>query len=60
VIELTPAGRAHLADAHQTRREAVESALAAFSPEETAQFADLLDRFVAAWPREGSDEQLRR
>ncbi len=60
VIELTPAGRDHLADAHQTRREAVESALAAFSIEETAQFADLLDRFVAAWPREGSDEQLPR
>jgi DNA-binding MarR family transcriptional regulator len=60
VIELTPAGRAHLADAHQTRRLAVESALAAFSREETAQFADLLDRFVAAWPREGPDEQLPR
>ena len=26
---------------------------AAFSSEETAQFAELLDRFVAAWPRDG-------
>jgi DNA-binding MarR family transcriptional regulator len=58
VIELTPAGRAHLADAHQNRREAVGSALAGFSPDETREFAVLLDRFVAAWPREGDDEQV--
>ncbi|MEO5921426.1 MAG: MarR family winged helix-turn-helix transcriptional regulator, partial [Pseudolysinimonas sp.] len=31
VIELTEAGRAHLADAHQTRRAAVEAALAGFT-----------------------------
>lgn len=56
VIELTDAGRAHLADAHQTRRAAVESALGGFSSDETAQFAEFLDRFVAAWPREGADD----
>jgi DNA-binding MarR family transcriptional regulator len=58
VIELTTAGRDHLTDAHQARREAVETALGAFSSAETAQFAELLDRFVAAWPRDGEDEQL--
>jgi DNA-binding MarR family transcriptional regulator len=52
VIELTDAGRAHLTDAHRSRRAAVESALAGFSAEETAQFAAYLDRFVAAWPRD--------
>ena len=56
VIELTDAGRAHLVDAHQTRRSAVESALGGFSAEETARFAELLDRFVEAWPREGIEE----
>lgn len=53
VIELTDAGRAHLTDAHQARRAAVESALGGFSSDETARFAEFLDRFVAAWPREG-------
>ena len=53
VIELTDAGRAHLTDAHRTRRAAVESALGGFSSDETARFAEFLDRFVAAWPREG-------
>jgi DNA-binding MarR family transcriptional regulator len=56
VIELTDAGRAHLADAHETRRAAVESALGGFSAEETAQFAELLDRFVTAWPRADDDD----
>ena len=35
VIELTEAGRAHLTDAHRSRRAAVESALAGFSAAET-------------------------
>ena len=55
VIELTDAGRAHLTDAHQSRRAAVESALAGFSAAETEQFAALLDRFVDAWPRDDND-----
>lgn len=58
VIELTDAGRSHLTDAHQTRRAAVESALGGFSADETAQFAALLHRFVAAWPRaDDADER---
>ena len=52
VVELTPSGRTFLQSAHQTRRSAVESALAGFSPEDRARFAELLDRFVAAWPRD--------
>jgi DNA-binding MarR family transcriptional regulator len=52
IIELTDAGRSHLRDAHATRRSAVESALAGFSSAETETLAGLLDRFVAAWPRD--------
>lgn len=52
LIELTDAGRAFLTEAHSTRRSAVETALAEFTPDETARFAELLDRFVAAWPRD--------
>ena len=59
VIELTDAGRAHLTDAHQTRRAAVESALSGFSADETAQFAALLDRFVDAWPRDDDEADQR-
>ena len=51
IVELTDAGRALLASARETRRSAVTDALAGFTPEETAQFAELLGRFVAAWPR---------
>jgi DNA-binding MarR family transcriptional regulator len=59
VIELTDAGRAHLTDAHQTRRAAVESALSGFSADETVQFAALLDRFVGAWPRDDDERDER-
>ena len=51
IVELTDAGRALLESARETRRSAVTDALAGFTPEETAQFAQLLERFVAAWPR---------
>ncbi|MFB9640907.1 MarR family winged helix-turn-helix transcriptional regulator [Agromyces lapidis] len=51
-IVLTAAGRRVLAGARDTRRGAVETALAGFSPEESAEFARLLTRFVAAWPRD--------
>jgi DNA-binding MarR family transcriptional regulator len=57
VIELTPAGRAFLQSAHSTRRTAVETALAGFSSAEAEQFAGLLDRFVAAWPRDQHPDQ---
>jgi DNA-binding MarR family transcriptional regulator len=52
IVELTTAGREFLHSAHRTRRSAVESALADFTQDEAAQFAALLDRFVAAWPRQ--------
>ncbi len=49
VVELTEAGRTLLATANATRRTAVAEAVANFTAEETAQFAALLTRFVAAW-----------
>lgn len=51
-IVLTAAGRTLLASAHENRRGAIESALAGFTPEETAELARLLSRFVEAWPRD--------
>lgn len=51
VIALTASGRDHLSTAHETRHSAVRDAVAGFTPEETSQFAALLTRFVAAWPR---------
>ena len=51
VVELTEAGRATLTTANVTRRTAVTDAVAGFTPEETAQFAQLLTRFVAGWTR---------
>lgn len=51
-IVLTAAGRRVLAGARDTRRGAVETALAGFTPDEAAEFARLLARFVAAWPRD--------
>jgi DNA-binding MarR family transcriptional regulator len=50
-IVLTASGRALLAAARENRRSAVETALAGFTPDETAEFARLLTRFIAAWPR---------
>ncbi|MGW9631788.1 MarR family winged helix-turn-helix transcriptional regulator [Agromyces sp. NPDC055520] len=51
-LVLTASGRKLLASARGTRRDAVETALAAFTPEETAEFARLLSRFIADWPRD--------
>ena len=51
-LVLTAAGREVLASARTNRRSAVEAALAGFSEQETADFARLLSRFVAAWPRD--------
>jgi len=51
-IVLTASGRALLAAAHENRRSAVETALAGFTAGETAEFARLLSRFIAAWPRD--------
>jgi DNA-binding MarR family transcriptional regulator len=51
VVELTDAGRTLLESARATRRSAVTDAVSGFTSEETATFAELLGRFVAAWPR---------
>ena len=50
-IVLTASGRAILEAAREHRRDAVETALAGFTAQETAEFARLLARFVGAWPR---------
>lgn len=47
VIALTDAGRAVLDERRRERRAAVERALDGFTPEERAEFAALLARFVA-------------
>ncbi|MFT4235031.1 MAG: MarR family winged helix-turn-helix transcriptional regulator [Microbacterium sp.] len=51
LIALTDAGRALATHAHGAREDAVREALADFSDAEREQFADLLDRFVTAWPK---------
>lgn len=50
VISLTPAGRRPLEQATALRRDRVEQALRALTPAERRQLADLLTRFLAAWP----------
>jgi len=55
-IRLTPQGRSLVDGAHATRRIAVAEALAGFTPEESRAFAGLLERFVAAWPRDPSGD----
>ena len=51
LIQLSTSGRAQLTELRSHRRSAVEAALAEFTPEEARTFAQLLDRFVRAWPR---------
>lgn len=51
-LVLTASGRKLLASARDTRRSAVETALTDFTPAETAEFARLFSRFIAAWPRD--------
>ncbi|WP_231884440.1 MarR family winged helix-turn-helix transcriptional regulator [Plantibacter sp. H53] len=55
VVQLSAAGRAVLQEARRGRRDAVTTALSGFTPEEAAQFAAFLERFVAAWPRPDTD-----
>jgi DNA-binding MarR family transcriptional regulator len=52
LVRLTADGKSLVDDVHTNRRTAVAEALAGFTPEEASAFAALLDRFVAAWPRE--------
>lgn len=51
LIRLTAQGKALVRDMHSTRQAAVTEALSGFTPEESRVFADLLERFVTAWPR---------
>lgn len=48
VVQLTDAGRALLEGAEARRRSAVADAVASFTPQETATFAELLTRFATA------------
>jgi DNA-binding MarR family transcriptional regulator len=52
-VRLTGAGRALVDGVHTTRRTAVTETLkkARFTHAEAKTFAELLDRFVEAWPR---------
>lgn len=52
VVELSGTGLRVLQDAHESRRSAVTQAVAGFTEDEVEVFALLLDRFVAAWPRD--------
>lgn len=51
LIRLTAQGKALVNDMRTTRQAAVIEALSSFTPDESRVFADLLERFVAAWPR---------
>lgn len=54
LIRLTAQGRSIVDKGRRTRRMAVTEALAGFTREESRTFAGLLERFVAAWPRQDS------
>ena len=51
VLTLTGRGTRVLAEAHRTRRAAVEAALAGWSARDRATFARLLDAYVTGWER---------
>ena len=50
MVAITAAGRTLLESMRESRRSAVEDALAGFNSTERETFAALLARFVAAWP----------
>ena len=50
VVTLTPAGRRPLEQATALRRDRIQNALRALTPTERRQLADLLTRFLDAWP----------
>ncbi len=50
MVAITPAGRTLLDSMRTSRRSAVEGALSGFTDDERETLADLLGRFVAAWP----------
>ena len=51
ILVITEAGRASLSEVIGHRRNAIEQALADFSPDERAEFARLFTRFARAWGR---------
>jgi len=51
LVNLTAAGRALIGTVREGRRRNVTEALAGFTVEEARTLAELLDRFVEAWPR---------
>jgi len=51
-IVVNDAGREALAKAQAARRAAISEALQGFDEDEREQFAELLGRFAAAWPRD--------
>lgn len=51
-IRLTPEGKDFVDRVRQRRRQHVTAALAGFTAEESRTFAELLERFVHAWPRQ--------
>ena len=51
ILVITEAGRAALSAVIDHRRNAIEQALADFSPDERAEFARLFTRFAQAWGR---------
>jgi len=51
ILMITEAGRAALSAVIDHRRNAIEQALAEFSPDERAEFARLFTRFARAWGR---------
>ncbi|MFY1668416.1 MarR family winged helix-turn-helix transcriptional regulator [Plantactinospora sp. WMMB334] len=54
LIRLTALGKELVAGIHERRRRGVAEALAEFTPEESRTLAELLERFVDAWPRNPS------
>jgi DNA-binding MarR family transcriptional regulator len=51
LVKLTAAGRTLVDAVHENRRRSVSEALTEFTPEEARTLAELLERFVQAWPR---------
>jgi DNA-binding MarR family transcriptional regulator len=51
ILALTPRGARVLAEAHRTRRDAVEAALGGWSDEDRETFARLLRAYVTGWER---------
>lgn len=51
LVKLTAPGQALIDAVHENRRRSVSEALADFTPQEARTLAELLERFLKAWPR---------